>query len=144
MGHSALPGLVIGVVAGVALWAVIRDKLPRARMWMILLVGTVTAGLLGVVALKVAYAMIGASTALTGRLIGVSAGTFIAAIFAAELWHVGHPRRGTGGNRFVHSVMAYIAPSVFMAVGGLFAVALGMGTDLFASFSQAATSLFGA
>ncbi len=141
MNHAMVSGLLLGTALGLAIWAVWRDRLPRARVWLLFFAGLVSAGLLGHLAARVATALVTASTSVTGKLFGVGTGVLLAVIAAAELWTAAHPRHGHGGHRFAHTTLAFLAPSLFLAAGGLFTASLGLGTSVINNIASAISGL---
>jgi hypothetical protein len=146
-GHIGIALVVVIVCAGWAVWSVWKDKTPRLRVWLILLVGTAIAGF------AVGLEQLAAASATTNTPIAAVIALGVAAFFACELWFVAHPRRPGGGGfdtddaggggirRIVHSVMATIAPTAFLAAYGVIAVAAGFGTGSVADVATTITAV---
>lgn len=139
----AVAAIVVGTVVGLAIFALWRDKLPRLRVWLLVIIGLVEVGLLGSLTVRVATWLVGASNFVTGRGIGVACGAaLLTVLFGAELWRTAAPgRRGEGSNRSVHTVMALLFPTVCLATGGIVAIALGLGSSLITQASAAISTV---
>lgn len=136
-------GWALGICAGLALFAVWRDRFPKLRMWLFLFIGTMSVGLLGTADAKIATWLTATSNSLTHKVFGAAFGVvLIAVLIACEFWDRASPRGGSGGHRWAHSVMALIAPEIFIAAGGVFAVVMGWGTSLLTTIPQTINGLF--
>lgn len=140
--HAAVAAIVIGGLAALTVFALWRDKLRRARIWMLIALGVVELGLLGSTTMKFAQWLIGAGNTITNKGIGVACGAaFLAFLFGCELWRTAAPRSGEGSNRGVHTAMALLFPSICIATGGIVAVAFGMSSSLLTTVSNGISGL---
>lgn len=134
--------VVLAVLAGVVAWSVWRDKLPRARVWLMFTLGVALAGLLGSVAQSVA----------TGGVWSAGIALFFAVAAVFDLVHHASPAglgtgggfgRGGGGarpSRIFHSAMALITPTALLAAIGVIALALGYGSGVIDQIASMITS----
>jgi len=139
--HLGIAFVVFAAGTGLALWTVFKNKLPRLRVWLFLIPGVVIAGWLG--ALEAAAT----DNALNGNHVWAFVAVAAAIFIAADLWHVAHPKvrlrgdggglgRGMGGgeggsarsHRVFHSLVALVAPTVFLTAYGVVMVVAGQGT----------------
>lgn len=137
-------GWAVGFAVGMTAWAIWRDSLPRFRMWALLFLGVVTAGLLGSFDAHVAHWLGATGNSITGKILGISCGVIaLAVFFTAEFWDSAKPgKNGKGGTRWFHSAMSFIFPEVLLAAGGLGAAALGFGTSLLTALPGTLNGLF--
>jgi len=118
--------LTIGAVStALAVWMVARKKAAKTSVWLAGIGGlTIGAGLLGVWAQR-----IGAWATQTGNrgtvlLVGAAIPAVLAAIVLAELYHAAHWKKGKPTQK-VHVPLAFLAPVVLVAAGGIFAGTVG-------------------
>ena len=136
--------VVLTGTAGIAAWSVWRNRLPRARVWLLVALGVAIAGFLGAFAQSLA----------TGGLWTAGIALFLAVLFTFDLVHHAGPASGKatsksaagsmgklaatlGANqsnsnsgrprRIFHSIMALITPTAVLAGIGVLAIALGYG-----------------
>lgn len=152
-GHIGWALIVALVAFALAVWSVWMDTMPKIRVWLIVIVGTAGAGYAG------GLEALAASSATTNRPIAAGIAIVVGVFFACELWRVAHPQprlralrrmrfgpHSPGGQpagnarsrRIIHSAMALIAPTAFLAAFGVFAVVAGYGT---AAVTQVASSI---
>lgn len=142
VNHTAITAIAIGLLVGATVFALWRNKLPRARIWMLVALGVVELGLLGSTMVKFAQWLIGAGDTVTTKGIGVGCGAAaLAVLFACELWRTAAPKSGEGSNRGVHTAMALLFPSICIATGGIVAVAMGLGSSLVTTVSNGISGL---
>lgn len=132
-----------GCVVAAVVWFVWRKKAPVFTCWLSLASGLlVGAGLLYSASHKIAGALANGADKGTNLLFGVGVPGIIAVICTLELVRVLSWRNRDTPHRIVHPILAFLAPALFVAAGGIFASAAGWldsGVDLlpnmFASFT---------
>lgn len=118
--------LVLGAMAAaLAAWLMWRSKATKLSVWLGFIAGlTVGVGLLGNIAHRVAAALASAGSRGSALLFGVAVPAVIGIVVLAELWHAGHPRKGRP-HRIAHPILAFLAPVLLLAAGGIFATLVG-------------------
>lgn len=114
---------VLGVIAlAVLAWAIWAKKFPRFNVVLALVAGiTLTGGMVYDLAHKGANAVQTMVTSLSDAVVGASVSLVIGVILCLELWRVMTKRGGRRPHRVVHPILAFLAPVLFVAAGGIFA-----------------------
>jgi hypothetical protein len=123
-GLLGIGSFLVGVGAtALAFWCCWRKVLPRLRMWLALFGGlTVGIGVLSGLASWTVGVVSGATSHLAAYgTIAMVCGV----VLAAELIHTLNPKTKHKGHRWVHPILAFVAPALMLAFGGLFAEAAG-------------------
>jgi hypothetical protein len=118
--------LTIGAVAtALSIWMLVRKKAAKTSIWLAAIGGlTVGVGLLGVWAQRIGSWATQAGNRGTVLLFGAVVPAVLAVIVLAELFHAAHPKKGKPSQK-VHVPVAFLAPAVLLAAGGIFAGAVG-------------------
>uniref|UniRef100_UPI003F4980AE hypothetical protein n=1 Tax=Actinokineospora sp. CA-119265 TaxID=3239890 RepID=UPI003F4980AE len=118
--------LTIGAMAiALAGWLIWRQSAPRLVVWLALLGGLIIgAGLLGQTARRISGWIATANDKGTLALFGGVVPAVIGVLVLAELWRAGHPRKGRP-HRYWHPALAFVAPLLLLAAGGIFASMIG-------------------
>lgn len=122
-------------------WAMWRKKLPKARIWLMLIAGLCSAGLLSRFGHYLAGLLVTVTSRLTTATIGAAAGVIVGVLVILELHHAGHPKKGKP--EAWHAPLAFISPALLAAAGGIFATLAGSGTDAVANIGATISGLFG-
>lgn len=137
---TVLIGVLGFVIAG---WAIWRKKAPKIQVWLMLIAGLCATGLVAAIALWAT----GWITTLVGKglgaLFGASltiAGVAMAIVVVLELMHAAHPKKGKPGK--IHPPLAFLAPGLIAAGGGIFAAAVTKGQEVVGHVGELALSLF--
>lgn len=119
---------VLGIVSlAVVFWAVWAKKFPRANVVLALIAGfTLAGGMLYDLAQRGANILQSAVTAISNALVGASVSLVIGVLLVLELWRVLTRRGGGQPHRVIHPVLAFLAPVLLMAAGGIFAELAGL------------------
>jgi len=119
---------VLGIISlAVVFWAVWAKKFPRANVVLALIAGfTLAGGMLYDIAQRGANVLQSAITALSNALVGASVSLVIGVLLVLELWRVLTRRGGGQPHRVIHPVLAFLAPVLLMAAGGIFAELAGL------------------
>ncbi len=119
---------VLGIISlAVVFWAVWAKKFPRANVVLALIAGfTLAGGMLYDLAQRGANILQSAVTALSNALVGASVSLVIGVLLVLELWRVLTRRGGGQPHRVLHPVLAFLAPVLLMAAGGIFAELAGL------------------
>jgi len=114
---------VLGIISlAVVFWAVWAKKFPRANVVLALIAGfTLAGGMLYDIAQRGANVLQSAITAISNALVGASVSLVIGVLLVLELWRVLTRRGGGQPHRVIHPVLAFLAPVLLMAAGGIFA-----------------------
>ena len=119
---------VLGIISlAVVFWAVWAKKFPRANVVLALIAGfTLAGGMLYDIAQRGANVLQSAITAISNALVGASVSLVIGVLLVLELWRVLTRRGGGQPHRVIHPVLAFLAPVLLMAAGGIFAELAGL------------------
>jgi len=119
---------VLGIISlAVVFWAVWAKKFPRANVVLALIAGfTLAGGMLYDIAQRGANVLQSAITAISNALVGASVSLVIGVLLVLELWRVLTRRGGGQPHRLIHPVLAFLAPVLLMAAGGIFAELAGL------------------
>jgi hypothetical protein len=118
---------LVGVAALViALWAMWRKKLPRLRVWLMLIAGMCSLGVFSMFGAALAGLLVTAVGRATTAAIGAGAGLAIGLFVCLELYHAMHPKKGKP--QTFHAPLAFLAPTILAACGGLFTT-LSVGSE---------------
>ena len=126
MTYNGIVAIVIGVLAGLLIIALARDRMPRARVWMAFALSLAGIGKMNSVAQKVSNWVDKTGSHATNWLWGIGAGVVFAVAVGAELWIVAG-RSGPGGRRWAHTALAVIAPWLLVSGLSIAAVIIGFG-----------------
>ncbi|MPY99983.1 MAG: hypothetical protein GEU97_18735 [Actinophytocola sp.] len=119
---------VLGIISlAVVFWAVWAKKFPRANVVLALIAGfTLAGGMLYDIAQRGANVLQSAVTAISNALVGASVSLVIGVLLVLELWRVLTRRGGGQPHRVIHPILAFLAPVLLMAAGGIFAELAGL------------------
>ncbi|MGH3432125.1 MAG: hypothetical protein ACRDQB_04735 [Thermocrispum sp.] len=136
---------VLGIIAiAVLLWAIWARKFPRFNVVLGLIAGvTLAGGMLYDLAHRGANAIHSAVSAVSTTLVGASVSLVIGVILCLELWRVMTRRGGGRPHRVVHPILAFLAPVLFMAAGGIFADLAGLLNEGVTSVNEVTGEILG-
>jgi hypothetical protein len=119
--------LAVGAMAAaMAAWLIVRKRAPRFCVWLALIAGlTVGAGVLGGMAHRIAAALAQAGSRGSAVLFGVVVPAIIGMLVICELVYVMRKKKGGKPHRIWHPVLAFLAPALLLAAGGIFATIAG-------------------
>lgn len=125
IGMAALGAVALALVVVLGL----IGRLPMFRNWLALFAGlTLGGGILAGVVSKIVN-VIGN---LLGHALGIAAGVAVsiggitlAVLATVMVVHHMHPKKGTGGHKWLTPLMAFCLPAIFIAAGGIFAQSVG-------------------
>ncbi|MPY80877.1 MAG: hypothetical protein GEV04_21055 [Actinophytocola sp.] len=119
---------ILGIISlAVVFWAVWAKKFPRANVVLALIAGfTLAGGMLYDIAQRGANVLQSAVTAISNALVGASVSLVIGVLLVLELWRVLTRRGGGQPHRVIHPILAFLAPVLLMAAGGIFAELAGL------------------
>lgn len=87
---------------------------------------TLAGGMLYDLAQRGANILQSAVTAISNALVGASVSLVIGVLLVLELWRVLTRRGGGQPHRVIHPILAFLAPVLLMAAGGIFAELAGL------------------
>lgn len=119
---------VLGVIAAsVVAWCIWARKAPRTTVILASIAGvTLSGGMLYDLANRSANLIQQAISALSTGLVGASVTAVIGVLLLLELWRVLSRRGGGQPHRIVHPLLAFMAPVLLVAAGGIFADLAGL------------------
>ena len=133
-----------GMAAALTAWLIARKKAPKLSVWLALIAGlTVGAGVLGGMAHKIATALAQAGSRGSAVLFGVVVPAIIGMLVVCELVYVMRKKKGGKPHRIWHPVLAFLAPALLLAAGGIFATIAGWantGVDVIPAFMSSFNS----
>jgi hypothetical protein len=124
--YNGIVILVLGVTAGLLITALLRDTLPRARVWFAFALSLAGLGKMTSAAQHVSDWIDKTGSHATNWLWGIGAGIVVATVVGAEIWYVAG-RRGPGGRRWAHTALAVLAPWLLISGISVAAVLIGFG-----------------
>lgn len=119
--------LTVGAMAAaLTAWLIARKKAPKLSVWLALIAGlTVGAGVLGGMAERIATALAQAGSRGSAVLFGVVVPAIIGILVICELVYVMRKKKGGKPHRIGHPILAFLAPALLVAAGGIFATIAG-------------------
>lgn len=118
--------IVLGAIATtIAIWCIARKKAAKFSVWAAAVGGlTLGFGLLARAATRIATVLEHAGSKGSALLFGAAVPAVLAVVVLAELVHAGHPKKGKP-HRWIHPALAFVAPALLIAAGGVFAEVVG-------------------
>lgn len=118
--------IALGAIAtALAGWCIWRKKAPKFAVYAAALGGlTLGYGMLARAAHRIAEVAERAGSKTTLLLFGGAVPAVLAVLTIAELVHAGHPKKGKP-HRWIHPVLAFVAPALLVAAGSVFAQFIG-------------------
>lgn len=119
--------LTIGAMAAaLTAWLIARKKAPKLSVWLALIAGlTVGAGVLGGMAERIATALARVGSQGSAVLFGAVVPAIVGMLVVCELVYVMRKKKGGKPHRFFHPTLAFLAPALLVAAGGIFATLAG-------------------
>lgn len=114
---------VLGLIAlAVVAWTIWARKCPRTTVVLALVAGvTLSGGMLADLASGGANIIQSAVATASTALVGISVTLVIGVLLCLELWRVLTRRGGGQPHRLFHPILAFMAPVLLLAAGGIFA-----------------------
>lgn len=114
---------VVGVIAiAVVAWAIWARKCPRTTVVLSMVAGiSLAGGMLYDLSRRGANAIQSAMSAVSNTLVGASVTAVIGVLLCLELWRVLTRKGGGHPHRLFHPLLAFLAPVLLIAAGGIFA-----------------------
>lgn len=136
---------VVGVVAiAVVAWTIWARKAPRITVVLAMVAGiSLAGGMLYDLARRGANAIQSLVAAISNTLLGASVTAVIGVLLCLELWRVLTRRGGGHPHRFLHPLLAFLAPVLLVAAGGIFADLAGFLDRGVTSVGEVTQSVFG-
>lgn len=122
---------VLGVISlAVLAWAIWAQKFPRFTVVLALIAGvTITGGMLYDLSHRGANVVQSAISTISNATVGASVSLVIGVLLCLELWRVLTRRGGGRPHRIIHPLLAFLAPVLLVASGGIFAELAGFLDD---------------
>lgn len=127
---------VLGLLAvTVVAWTIWARKCPRTTVVLSLVAGiTLAGGMLVDLARRGANVVQSAVSAVSNAMVGASVTAVIGVLLCLEMWRVLTRKGGGRPHRIFHPILAFMAPVLLVAAGGIFA-------DLAGFLDQGVTSV---
>lgn len=119
---------LLGVIAiSVVAWCIWARKAPRTTVILALLAGiTLGGGMLYDLVQRGAGLIQRVINGLSNGLVGASVSAVLGVLLCLEMWRVLSRRGGGQPHRIAHPVLAFMAPVLLVAAGGIFADLAGL------------------
>lgn len=136
---------VLGVIAiSVVAWCIWARKAPRTTVVLALIAGiTLAGGMLYDLANRGANLLQRAIGAISNGLVGASVTAVIGVLVCLEMWRVLARKGGGQPHRILHPLLAFMAPVLLVAAGGIFAELAGFLDQGVDSVGEITRTVFG-